>query len=95
MVREKERGTSFFFLARGEAKVTRGGRLLNMIGAGEFFGEMALLSDQPRNATVTTTSDVVALVVTARSFRDLVEDNPLIALKVMRTVAERIPSSDL
>jgi serine/threonine protein kinase len=53
IVREKERGTSFFFLARGEAKVTLGGRLLNMVGAGEFFGEMAYIAGgEARHATV-------------------------------------------
>jgi eukaryotic-like serine/threonine-protein kinase len=53
IVREKERGTSFFFLAQGEAKVTLGGRLLNMVGAGEFFGEMAYIAGgEARHATV-------------------------------------------
>jgi len=53
IVRDKERGTSFFFLARGEAKVTLGGRLLNMVGAGEFFGEMAYIAGgEARHATV-------------------------------------------
>ena len=53
---------------------------------------MALLANRPRNATVTTTSDVDALVVSSSSFRDLIEVNPLIALKVMRAVADRLPA---
>jgi len=58
VVREKERGTSFFFLARGEAKVTRGGRLLNMIGGGEFFGEMAYIAGgEARHASVESHTD--------------------------------------
>jgi eukaryotic-like serine/threonine-protein kinase len=58
VVREKERGTSFFFLARGEAKVTRGGRLLNMIAAGEFFGEMAYIAGgEARHASVESHTD--------------------------------------
>jgi serine/threonine protein kinase len=60
IVREKERGTSFFFLARGEAKVTRGGRLLNMVGASEFFGEMAYIAGgEARHATVESHTDVL------------------------------------
>ena len=60
VVREKERGTSFFFLARGEAKVTRGGRLLNMVGAGEFFGEMAYIAGgEARHASVESHTDCV------------------------------------
>src|SRR5438309_7289423 len=58
VVREKERGTSFFFLARGEAKVTRSGRLLNMVGAGEFFGEMAYIAGgEARHASVESHTD--------------------------------------
>jgi CRP-like cAMP-binding protein len=55
---------------------------------------MALLTDHPRNATVVTTSPVDVLIITARNFRGLVESNPLIALKVMRAVAERLPPGE-
>jgi tRNA A-37 threonylcarbamoyl transferase component Bud32 len=61
VVREDAPGRSFFFLARGQAKVTKQGRLLNMIHEGEFFGEMAFIrgGEEPREATVEATSDVV------------------------------------
>ena len=91
LIREGELGREFFVLVEGTAEISRKGKPIDTAGPGDFFGEMALLADQPRNATVTTTSAVDALVVTARSFRDLVGDNPLIALKVMRAVAERLP----
>jgi CRP-like cAMP-binding protein len=95
LIREGASGREFFVLVDGTAEITRGGKRLDVAGPGEFFGEMALLSDQPRNATVTTTSPVDLLVITAQSFRRLVESNPLIALKVMRAVAERVPASEL
>ena len=91
LIREGELGREFFILVDGTAEISRNGKPIDTAGPGDFFGEMALLADQPRNATVTTTSAVDALVVTARSFRDLIADNPLIALKVMRAVAERLP----
>jgi CRP/FNR family transcriptional regulator, cyclic AMP receptor protein len=91
LIREGELGREFFVLVDGTAEISRKGKPLDTAGPGDFFGEMALLADQPRNATVTTTSAVDALVITARSFRDLIGDNPLIALKVMRAVAERLP----
>jgi CRP-like cAMP-binding protein len=91
LIKEGSSGREFFVLADGTAEVSRKGRQIDTAGPGEFFGEMALLTDQPRNATVTTTSDVDALVITAASFRNLVESNPLIALKVMRAVADRLP----
>ena len=61
IVREEAPGRSFFFLAGGQAKVTKQGRLLNMIGEGECFGEMAFIrgGEEPRHATVEALTDVV------------------------------------
>src|SRR5262249_30346232 len=94
LIREGSPGREFFVLIEGTVEVTREGKRIDTSGPGEFFGEMALLTDQPRNASVTTTSDVDALILTARSFRSLIEHNPLIALKVMRAVADRLPPDE-
>ena len=60
IVKEKDRGMSFFFLAQGDAKVTRGGKLLNMVSGGEFFGEMAYIAGgEARHATVEAHADVL------------------------------------
>jgi tRNA A-37 threonylcarbamoyl transferase component Bud32 len=61
IVREDASGTSVFFLARGQAKVTRQGRLLNMINEGECFGEMAFIHGgaEPRHATIESMTDLV------------------------------------
>jgi serine/threonine protein kinase len=61
IVREDAPGTTFFFLAKGQAKVTRQGRLLNMIAEGECFGEMAFIrgGEEPRHATVEAVTDLV------------------------------------
>jgi serine/threonine protein kinase len=60
IVKEKERGVSFFFLAQGDAKVTRGGKLLNMVSGTEFFGEMAYIAGgEARHATVEAHTDVL------------------------------------
>ena len=93
LIKEGTPGREFFVLVGGTAEIRRRGKRIDSAGPGDFFGEMALLSDQPRNATVVTTSPVDALVVTARNFRTLIEMNPLIALKVMRAVADRLPPS--
>src|SRR5579871_2765462 len=93
LITEGTPGREFFVLVDGTAEIRRKGKKIDTAGPGDFFGEMALLSDQPRNATVVATSAVDALVVTARNFRALVESNPLIALKVMRAVADRLPPS--
>jgi len=61
LVREGEVGQSFFFLARGQAKVTRHGRLLNVLNAGECFGEMGYIrgGELPRHATVESMTDLL------------------------------------
>ena len=60
IVKEKDKGTSFFFLADGQAKVTRGGRLLNMVGGAEFFGEMAYIAGgEARHATVESHTELL------------------------------------
>ena len=61
VVQENARGSTFFFLAKGEAKVTRQGRLLNMVSAGECFGEMAWITggEQPRHATVESSTELL------------------------------------
>ncbi|HUQ24075.1 MAG TPA: serine/threonine-protein kinase [Burkholderiales bacterium] len=60
IVKEKDKGTSFFFLAKGEAKVTKGPRLLNMVSGTEFFGEMAWIAGgEARHATVESHTDVL------------------------------------
>lgn len=61
IVRENEAGQSFFFLAQGQVKVIRQGRLLNTIDQGECFGEMAYIrgGELPRHATVESLTDIV------------------------------------
>jgi CRP/FNR family cyclic AMP-dependent transcriptional regulator len=90
MTRQGTRGREFFVLLEGSADVSKNGRRINTMGAGDFFGEIALVSDAPRTATVTATSPVRALVVTDRSFKRLMEDVPEIQSKVLTALAERI-----
>jgi len=90
MTREGSRGREFFVLLEGEADVTKQGRSINKLGSGDFFGEIALVADSPRTATVTATSPVRALVITDRSFRRLLEEQPEIQRKVLQELAERL-----
>jgi CRP/FNR family cyclic AMP-dependent transcriptional regulator len=90
LMREGDRGREFFVLVEGTADVRRRNRKVNTMGAGDFFGEIALVSDRPRTATVTTTSPVRALVVSERSFRRLLDDAPDVQLKVLRALADRV-----
>ena len=60
LIREGERGREFIVVADGTVKVTRGGKTIRELGPGDFIGEIALVVDRPRTATVTATSPVTA-----------------------------------
>jgi CRP/FNR family transcriptional regulator, cyclic AMP receptor protein len=95
MTREGSRGREFFVLLEGSADVSKDGRSINTLGSGDFFGEIALVSDSPRTATVTATSPVRALVITDRSFRRLLDEQPEIQRKVLMALAERLAPDHL
>lgn len=90
LMREGAPGREFFVILEGGADVSQQGALVNTLGGGDFFGEIALIHQGPRTATVTTTSPVRALVVTERSFRRLVEESPEIERKVLEAAVERL-----
>jgi CRP-like cAMP-binding protein len=90
LVREGQPGREFFVLIEGGVRVSRKGRKLNDLGPGDWFGEIALLTNTPRTATVTATSPIRVLVITDRSFRRVVESMPTIALKVLSTLGQRL-----
>jgi CRP-like cAMP-binding protein len=75
--------------------VTREGRKVSELGAGDFVGEMALVADMPRTATVTATTPVHLLVLTDRGFRDLLVQSPSIATKILQSLGERLHSDAL
>jgi CRP/FNR family transcriptional regulator, cyclic AMP receptor protein len=87
---EGDSGREFFVLVDGAADVRRNGRKVSALGSGDFFGEIALVSDRPRTATVTTTVPVRLLVVTDRAFRELMRKVPSIQLKVLTALADRL-----
>jgi CRP/FNR family transcriptional regulator, cyclic AMP receptor protein len=89
-------GREFFVLVDATAEVKKGTRRVNLLGAGDFFGEISLVRQVPRTATVVATSPVRALVITDRSFRALLEHQPGIQTKVMSALAARLgPDADL
>ena len=95
MTREGEPGREFFVLLEGTADVRRKSRKVNALGPGDFFGEIALVSREPRTATVIATSPVRALVITDRSFRRLLDDSPQVQTKVMEAMAQRLAPETL
>jgi len=91
---EGQPGREFFVLVEGTADVRRKGRKINTMSSGDFFGEIALVSNRPRTATVTATSPMRLLVVTDRALRELMRKMPSIQSKVLAALAERVPADD-
>ena len=90
LTKEGERGREFFVLLAGSAEVRKGGRRVATLGEGDFLGEIALVTNVPRTATVTTTSPVRALVITDRDFAGLLRNSPQIGQGVLAALGERL-----
>jgi CRP/FNR family transcriptional regulator, cyclic AMP receptor protein len=90
LCKEGETGHEFFVLVDGKVKVTRKRRSLGTRGSGDFVGEIALLEDIPRTATVIAETPVRLFVLTRKDFRHLLDENPRVERKVMRTLARRL-----
>ncbi len=95
LIREGDRGREFLVVIEGTVKVTKKGRKLRDLGPGSFVGEIALIADVPRTASVTATSPVRLLVITDRGFQKLIRGTPSIASKVLASLGERLTASSL
>ena len=94
LITEGDRGREFFVIISGEVEVRRKGRKVATLGAGTYFGEIALLSQQPRTATVTAVAPLRVLVIADRDFVDLLDEIPELWLKVARSLAERVAADE-
>ncbi len=90
LIREGERGREFLVVIDGTVEVTQKGRPVTELGPGSWVGEIALIADVPRTATVVATSSVRLLVITDRAFQQLIRQTPSIASKVLQSVGERL-----
>jgi len=96
LTREGETGREFVVLVDGTAEVTKNGRRVNLLRAGDFLGEIALISGGPRTATVTTTSDSnLLLLLTARSFARVTKEMPSVQASVLKALSERLAADSV
>jgi CRP-like cAMP-binding protein len=95
LIREGETGELFFVLVKGSAEVRKGNYRVATLGPGDFAGEIALLTEAPRTATVRATSPVTALTATRKGFSALLETSPRIQRKVLRALAGRLAPTAL
>ena len=99
IMKEGDQAAGFFVITAGKVEVVRGAsgdrpEVLNTLGPGEFFGEMALFEGFPRSATVRTLGDTECLAMTRWDFRAELAGNAEIALAVLETVVHRLRDAD-
>jgi CRP/FNR family cyclic AMP-dependent transcriptional regulator len=90
LCKEGDIGHEFFVIIDGKVKITRKGRRVSVRGGGDFVGEIALIEDVPRTATVTAETPVRLFVLTRKDFRHLLDEQPNVERKVMRALARRL-----
>lgn len=78
-----------YIIKRGKVQVLRDFSIIAELSDNAFFGEMALVSEEPRNATIKATTEVEALVLSKAHFRELLENKPSIAQVVSYEVVKR------
>jgi CRP/FNR family transcriptional regulator, cyclic AMP receptor protein len=87
---EGDHADEFFVVVRGKVEIRNGSRSLEVLGPKGIFGEMALIDDSPRSATVVALTDVTVAPIKEAQFLFLVKHMPMFALKVMRVLAKRL-----
>jgi CRP/FNR family cyclic AMP-dependent transcriptional regulator len=89
LTRQGDFGQEFFVIESGTAEVSRDGERIADLGPGDFFGEMALLDEDRRTATVTATSPMSVIIMTRASFRELDRSLPGVHATVARAIESR------
>jgi CRP-like cAMP-binding protein len=94
LMREGDVGDKFFVVLDGRVKVTRNGRKVAELGPGKGFGELALLLNAPRSATVTAVEETELVAFDRKNFGKLVDDSPAFARRLMGAMAARLRERD-
>jgi CRP/FNR family transcriptional regulator len=93
-VEEGRGGAGFWYIESGSATVSIRGETVRTLGSGDYFGEIALIDDGPRSATVTAATDLDCLGLAAWEFKAFIEENPDAAWAVMETMAKRLRDAE-
>lgn len=94
LAREGAPGREFYEILDGKASVSIDGAEVATLGPGDFFGEMALLDQGPRVATVTASTPLEVAVLDPREFSTLIEEHPGVAQKVLKVMAQRLRDAE-
>jgi CRP-like cAMP-binding protein len=94
VVEEGASGEDFYLVGTGEAEVVRGGQRVAILGPGGYFGELSLLDDAPRNATVTAVTAMTLVRLQRREFTAVLDSWPGVAYKLLQQMARRLREAD-
>jgi CRP/FNR family cyclic AMP-dependent transcriptional regulator len=94
LTREGEHGNEFIIILEGEAEVRVGDNVVATRGPGDYFGEIALIANRPRTATVTASTPMKIEVIGRREFQTMLHDNPGIATELLGITADRLAEND-
>jgi CRP-like cAMP-binding protein len=92
LMRQGDIGREFYVIIDGEVELERDGAFLRRMGAGEFFGDISLITERTRTATVKDAQDSRFLVIGHREFHSLLDQFPSIRMGVLESVANRLRS---
>jgi CRP-like cAMP-binding protein len=90
LVKQGEPGQEAMVVETGSGVVIRDEEEIDTIGPGDVFGEMSLIVNQPRNATIRAASDMRVLVMNSREFSSVLSQSPEVAVKILKTVVARL-----
>lgn len=87
-------GQAFYLILSGRVEILRDSKSLGAFGAGDFFGEMSLLDQAPRSATIKALEDTSCLMLSSWDFKALLERHPSIAIKLLEVLSRRLRVAD-
>ena len=90
IIEEDQVGTALYIILSGSVRVERGGSEIGRLGSGDFFGELALIEQHPRSATVRANEETECLLFPAWEFTALLAEHPEIAVPIMKALIDRI-----
>jgi CRP-like cAMP-binding protein len=87
-------GQAFYLILGGRVEIVRGNTSLGAFGPGDFFGEMSLLDQAPRSATIRAIDETQCLMLSGWDFKSLLERQPSIAIKLLEVLSRRLRVAD-
>ena len=91
VVREGDPGSHLYFVTAGHARVDQAGQSwVGRLEPGDFFGELALIEDHGRTATVTAEDDLTCMLIPAWEFRALLKEHPVLAVELLNALITRL-----